>query len=286
MLNEQIADGIRRVSQDGFTILEGVIPAGQVPPVRDAVIAAQQRRHAETEAALAATRASGHRVGVEGVASLRGVLNETQIFAPWLVEPRLLGIARSFFGEHVRISCTDCVINHPGCGRGYWHADWPYNQTNASHIPAPYPDALLHLATIWMLTDFTPDNGGTLLVPGSHRFAGNPSAQNMGGIDRDAPYPTEFHAVGSAGSVLLYDSRMWHAVPPNRSAADRVALIVRYAPWWLNLEPTRPGSAQHTAMVVETGGKNYAQPEVTPQAYAALPDEVKPLYRHWVAANA
>lgn len=283
-MDAQTTDSVRQVRQDGFTILEGLIPASQVDKVRAAVVEAQQRRRAESEAELAAIRAKGHRVGVQGVASMRGVVNETQAFAPWLVAPRLLDVTRAFFGEHVRISCTDCVINQPGCGRGYWHADWPYNQTNASHIPAPYPDALLHLATIWMLTDFTPENGGTLLVPGSHRFAGNPSADNLGGIDRDAPYPTEFHAVGSAGSVLLYDSRMWHAVPPNRSDTDRVALIVRYAPWWLNLEPTRPGSAEHTAMVVETGGKNYAQPELTPAAFAALPDDVRPLYHHWVGA--
>ena len=250
-MNEQIADAVRRVGQDGFTILEGVIPDDQVGFVRDEIVAAQQRRYAQAEAELAAIRAKGHRLGVEGVASFRGAINETQVFAPWLVEQRLLGVAKSFFGEHIRISCTDCVTNHPGCGRGYWHADWPYNQTN-----------------------------------GSHRYAGNPSADNMGGIDRDAPYPTEFHAVGRAGSVLLYDSRMWHAVPPNKSTEERVALIVRYKPWWLNLEPTRPGSAEHTAMVVETEGKNYAQPELTAEAYATLPENVKPLYRHWVEGGA
>ena len=38
-------------------------------------------------------------------------------------------------------------------------------------------------------------------------------------------------------------------------------------------------------MVVDTGGKNYASPEVLPEAYAALPDQVKALYRHWVAAG-
>lgn len=284
-LSPAVDDAVRRIRQDGFTILEGVIPAADVASVRDAVIAAQQRQHAASEAMKAAIRAKGHRVGVEGVAGVRAVINETQAFAPWLADELLLDAARVFFGDHVRITCTDAVINHPGCGRGYWHSDWPYNQTNASHIPAPYPDTLLHLSTIWMLTDFTAENGGTLLVPGSHRFEGNPSAASMGGVDRDAPYPTEHHAVGRAGSVLLYDSRMWHAVAPNRSAADRVALIVRYAPWWLNLEPTRPGSPEHTAMVVDTGGKNYASPEVLPEAYAALPDQVKALYRHWVAAG-
>jgi ectoine hydroxylase-related dioxygenase (phytanoyl-CoA dioxygenase family) len=284
-VDEQIADAVRRVRQDGFTILEGVIPADRVDGVRSALVDAQLRQREASAAAQATIRAKGHRVGVEGVAGSRGIVNETQAFAPWLAEARIMGVTRAFFGDHVRISCTDCVINQPGCGRGYWHADWPYNQTNASHIPAPYPDTLLHLSTIWMLTDFTPENGGTLLVPGSHRSEGNPSADSLGGIDRDAPYLTEFHAVGTAGSVLLYDSRVWHAVPPNRSDADRVALIVRFAPWWLNLEPTRPGSPEHTAMVIETDGKNYNQPEVTPEAYAALPENAKPLYRHWVAGG-
>ncbi|MCY3737870.1 MAG: phytanoyl-CoA dioxygenase family protein [Gemmatimonadaceae bacterium] len=279
------AEAERRIRHDGFTLLPGVIPAADVAAIRDAVVEAQGRRRAESEAMLAAIRAKGHRVSVTGVDSLRGVINETRLFAPYLADERLLAICRAFFGEHFRITTTDCVINRPGCGRGYWHSDWPYNQTNASHIPAPYPDTLLHLSTIWMLTDFTPENGGTLLVPGSHRFGTNPSAGTLPGVDRDAPYPTETHAVGAAGSVLVYDSRLWHAVPPNRSDEDRVALVVRYAPWWLNLEPAREGGAEHTAMVVETNGKNYASPEIRPEVWAELPKAVKPLYRHWVAAG-
>ena len=208
------AEAERRIRHDGFTLLPGVIPAAEVAAVRDSVVEAQGRRRAESEAMLASIRAKGHRVSVTGVDSLRGVINETQLFAPYLTDERLFGICRAFFGGHVRITTTDCVINRPGCGRGYWHADWPYNQTNASHIPAPYPDALLHLSTIWMLTDFTAENGGTLLVPGSHRFGTNPTAGTLTGVDPDAPYPTETHAVGTAGSVLAYDSRLWHAVPP------------------------------------------------------------------------
>ena len=124
--------------------------------------------------------------------------------------------------------------------------------------------------------------GGTLLVPGSHRSGVNPSDGMAAGIDRDGEHPEEIHAEGKAGSVLLYDSRLWHAVAPNRSDADRVALIIRYAPWWLNLEPTRSGSDEHQMMVIETKGKDYNQPQVTRRAYAALPANVQPLYRHWV----
>jgi hypothetical protein len=35
-------------------------------------------------------------------------------------------------------------------------------------------------------------------------------------------------------------------------------------------------------MVIETEGKNYAQPALKPEAFAALPDVAKPLYRHLV----
>ncbi|MBT6148784.1 MAG: phytanoyl-CoA dioxygenase [Gemmatimonadetes bacterium] len=271
-----------QISDRGYTILDGVIPAAQVDQVRQACVEAQARGHARATAEREAIQKLGHRVGVDGVDSMRGVINETQSFAPYVADKRLLSVVEHFFGPWIRISCTDCVINRPGCGRGYWHSDWPYNQTNASHIPAPYPDVLMHLATIWMLTDFAGENGGTLLVPGSHRSGVNPSDGMAEGVDRDSALPDEIHAEGKAGSVLLYDSRLWHAVAPNQSDSDRVALIIRYAPWWLNLEPTRAGSDEHEMMVIDTDGKDYNQPQVTQQAYAALPANVQPLYRHWV----
>lgn len=274
---------VQKIKRDGFYVVDGVIPAGEVAHVRDDVVAAQTRRHAESEAAKAATRAKGHRIGAQGVAGLRQVINETQEFAPYVASRKLMDVVDALFGPYARVSCTDCVINYPGNERGYWHSDWPYNATNASHVPSPYPDALMHLSSIWMLTDFTEENGGTFVVPGSHRSENNPSAGLMNDVDRDAPYPTEFQVTGAAGSVLIYDSRMWHSVAPNLSDEPRVALIIRYAPWWLNLNPSHIGKPEHEMMVVETGGKNYESPPVKREVYEALPDDVKPLYRHWVA---
>ncbi len=276
------AERKRRVDMDGFCIIEDVIPTNAVDLVRESLITVQQAQAAATEAALADTRARGHRIGVEGVGSVRQVVNHTQTFTPYLADRRLMDLAESIFGPHVRISCTDCVVNNPGCGRGYWHADWPYNQTNASHIPAPYPDTTIHLSTIWMLTDFTSENGGTLVIPGSHKSPQNPSAGDLSGIDRDAPYPTEMHITGKAGSVFVADSRLWHAVAPNISDTPRVGMVIRYAPWWLNLNPTMIGTEEHTMMVVETGGKNYEQEPIRREVYDAMPDNVKPLYRYWV----
>ena len=275
---------LHQLKMNGYCVLEGIIPADKIDGIRESVVAAQAAHHEKAEAELAKIRARGHRVGVQGVANLRGIINETQTFAPYLVDERIMALTDALFGPYVRISCTDCVINYPGNERGYWHSDWPYNQTNATHIPAPYPDTIMHLSTIWMLTPFGPETGGTYIIPGSHRTDDNPSAAGITGIDRDAPYPTETQASGPAGSVLFYDSRLWHAVPPNRSDKPRVAIIVRYAPWWLNLNPTQAGNPEHTRMVIETDGKNYDSPLIRSDVYESLPDNVKPLYRHWVDA--
>ena len=272
----------RQIERDGFCVVEGVIPAGEVQAINAELLAALESNRERSEGELAKTRSRGHRIGTPGVAVLKQAINEVLSFAPYLADRRVLDIVEAFFGAWARISCTDCVANMPGNARGYWHADWPYNQTNASHIPAPYPDAVLHLSTIWMLTPFSAETGGTLVVPGSHRWPRNPAAGDMPEVDNEAVYPTERHVEGPAGSALVYDSRLWHAVAANRSDQPRVALIVRYAPWWLNLNPTLVGRPEHQAMVVETGGKNYEMEPLDREVFERLPGQVQPLYRHWV----
>ena len=277
-----IESAIGAIARDGFCLVEGVLPGDELPEIRRQVVAAQAAHSAQSEAQKQATRARGHRVGARGVGSMRQIINATQAFAPYLADSRILDIVKACFGSWPRISCTDCVINEPGNERGYWHADWPYNGTNASHVVAPYPDVLMHLSTIWMLSDFTQDNGATWILPGSHRQRENPSAGTMIGVDCDRPLPGQMQVEGQAGSVLLYDSRLWHAVAANTSESSRVALLVRYAPWWLNLNPAHPGTPEYQMMVQETGGKNYEVPPLRREVFDALPPAVQVLYRHWV----
>ncbi len=277
-----VGEWVERIERDGFCIIDGVIPSGEVAAICAEVARVQARHHAESEQQKEATRARGHRIGARGVGSMRQVINATQVFAEYLANRRILDIVEACFGPWARISSSDCVINEPQNERGYWHADWPYNQTNASHIPSPYPNCLLHLSTIWMLTDFRADNGGTWILPGSHRQLRNPSDGEMDEVDRDGPLDGERQVEGRAGSVLVYDSRLWHAVAANTSTERRVALLVRYAPWWLNLNPVQPGSPEYQMMVAETGGKNYEVPALQRAVYEQLPAAVQVLYRHWV----
>lgn len=269
-----------RLMSEGWCVIQDVIPEDAVPGICRAVLELVGEQRAEWERWRAESRAGGRRSGAEGVENAQGVINALPQCAPFVADRRILEVAEATFGPYVRVSSTSAIVTNPGNERGYWHADWPFNQTITSHIPAPYADAVMHLSSLFMLTDFSAENGGTLIVPGSHRLPDNPSSSNGGACE--APHPNEVNVTGTAGSVFLYDSRLWHSVAPNRSRQPRVAISVRYAPWWLNLDVRRKGSPDNLRIVVEANGKDNSVPLLAKSSFDTLPENVKPLFRHWV----
>jgi phytanoyl-CoA dioxygenase PhyH len=71
-----------------------------------------------------------------------------------------------------------------------------------------------------MLDDFTRDNGATFLLTGSHR---QPEAPTDQVFFRDAG-----RAIGPAGSIVVFDSKLWHAAGVNRSDRPRRALTLAF----------------------------------------------------------
>ncbi len=248
----------------GYCVIENVIPRDKLDHVREEV----QR---DVWAHTVLDRPKGY---------VPGFLRFNQSLVPYLGSAHVLGFAESIFGPHVRISMFTGSVNAPGLPRGPLHSDWPFNQKSQAHIPAPYSDQLLHLVTFWMLTDFTADNGATIVVPGSHKRDSNPTA---GEIDPEQPQPDEARLVGSAGSVAIVDARVWHAEAPNQGDQERVAVIARYAPWWLNLDPLRPGTIDHEDIVERNNGSDSRVPPLPQSIYERLPTAAKPLFKHSVA---
>lgn len=249
---------------EGYCQIANVIPEDRVAEIRESV----------------ARDVEAHTVLPMPTGYVPGFLRVNQSLAPYLASDAVLGFAQSFFGPHVRISMLTGTLNGPGIPRGELHADWPYNQSAAAHIPAPYPDCVLHMVTMWMLSDFTAEGGGTIVVPGSHRRGDHP--HKGGPIDPAQPYPGERQLEGKAGTVVAFDARMWHAVAPNRTKQARVGVLVRYAPWWLNLDTLRPGTVDHQDIVVANEGKDSRVPGLPREVFLRLPAEVQPLLHYSV----
>ena len=85
------------------------------------------------------------------------------------------------------------------------------------------PDALGNAVfnSIWMLDDFTPENGPTRFVPGSHKSGVLPQSVLA---DANAPHPEEMVGLGKAGDVILTNAHMWHGGTANRTASPRRSL--------------------------------------------------------------
>jgi ectoine hydroxylase-related dioxygenase (phytanoyl-CoA dioxygenase family) len=75
--------------------------------------------------------------------------------------------------------------------------------------------------SIWMLDDFTPENGPTRFVPGSHKSGVLPQSVLA---DPNAPHPDEMVALGKAGDVVLTNAHMWHGGTANRTGVPRRSL--------------------------------------------------------------
>ncbi len=75
--------------------------------------------------------------------------------------------------------------------------------------------------TIWMLDDFTSENGATRCVPGSHLSRKLPQDVVK---DVFGPHPDEVLLTGRAGTVVVMNAHMWHGGTANRTAFPRRAL--------------------------------------------------------------
>ena len=75
--------------------------------------------------------------------------------------------------------------------------------------------------TVWMLDDFTTENGALRAVPGSHTWRKLPQKELA---DPKAQHPQEVLVTGGAGTVVVVNAHMWHGGTANRTGAHRRAV--------------------------------------------------------------
>ncbi len=272
-LTKTIDKHIFHLKTEGWCLVENVIPADRVDAIRDHVIAGHDRAIAEYEAWGGSL---GFQNGPNGEPG-KNVVHYVPTLGAYFGDKRVVGIAQAILDPHVRISQTEFKTRQPNdVNPAYrsWHTDFPHDLTDrerAGAVLMPFPSVTMGLTTLWILDPFDADSGGTWVVPRSHLDLRNPRShldprnppELHDNIPIDKPIPGEIQLSGSAGSVVIIDSRVWHSNAANPSPEPRVTVLARYSPWWLSLE---------------FGGRNHAI--VPRETYEAMPDEVKLLYRH------
>ena len=191
-----------RLDRDGYAPLPGVLTGPQLAAIR--------ARLAELLAA------EGDRAGIEvhqeaGADRLADLINKGPMFDPCFTDPRVLACVARVLGDF-KLSSLNFRAARPGHGLQPLHADY------GSPVP---PGEYQVCNSIWLLDDFTADNGATRVVPGSHRFA---QRAREALADPAAPHPDEVRLIAPAGTVVVFNSHLWHGGTLNRSDRPRRAL--------------------------------------------------------------
>lgn len=135
------------------------------------------------------------------------------------LHPLMLSIMDSVLGPHCdwyQLNLTQAVRLHPGQRQQVPHRDeemWPCQKGGAEYL----------VNVMWALSDFTVDNGATMLWPRSQFDPPSRDLRPEGAVIAEMP----------RGSALVYLGSITHCGGANTSNQPRTGLILSYSLGWL-----------------------------------------------------
>ena len=177
---------------------------------------------------------------------VRFLLNKGQVFRDIVFQASAHDVIRHVLGQEYLLSAYHAHIAHPGTTTAF-HTDqfWMPPPTNESkqtllkpgsvtragnrghHVGGEQAMAPKTIApavvcnTMWMLDDFTAENGATLVVPGSHLSGRQPDHD----LDSNANWVP---AAAPAGTLLALEGRLWHSTGVNTTDRYRTGLTINF----------------------------------------------------------
>ncbi|WP_423457689.1 phytanoyl-CoA dioxygenase family protein [Ottowia sp. VDI28] len=205
---EQLAEWKQRFERDGYVVLEDVVSPDQVAMLKGALLSVEERNgfgYAKTS--------------FEGFKTVRinNLLAYDEAFWDVPLQPSVLGLAELLLDRELLLSSLCSLTLGPGQTAQPLHED-----TQQLTLPRPRPP--LALNAMWALSDFTEANGATRIVPGSHK------------LDHAPPYGAQTETIAAtmrSGSVMLFDSALWHMGGANTTDERRYALSCYYCAGWI-----------------------------------------------------
>jgi ectoine hydroxylase-related dioxygenase (phytanoyl-CoA dioxygenase family) len=150
----------------------------------------------------------------------RGKRHGVHVVLPWddpvfdgvCTHPRVLAAAHHVLGGPFKTSGVCGRNPAPGFGQQALHTDWP---------PRAPSEPFYLVTALWLLDDFTPANGATRVLPGSHRA--------LRALPRPMRQPESRHKdqkviVAQAGSALVFNGHLWHGGTRNEAGRPRRVL--------------------------------------------------------------
>jgi ectoine hydroxylase-related dioxygenase (phytanoyl-CoA dioxygenase family) len=204
MLNTEalVAD----IDRQGYSLIEGALPDEFVERARRELVDAielESRYH------------GGNQYGDFGMVLLCSLYGRTFI---------------NLFDIPIVTEGFDAILGEGCIVYAYTSSSMPPGASNYSfriHVDCPrlIPDYRTNMGAMFLLDNFTEENGGTWFLPGSHRRWGAPSSEEF--------FREARRLVAPAGSIFFIDPRLWHSGAVNKTGQWRHALTLNMCRPWM-----------------------------------------------------
>jgi len=164
---------------------------------------------------------------------MRDIEQADPLFAAYITHPRMVGMAAEIVGGEVRMVESNAHINTRAPD---WESQDPATHKFGFHRGTDVPfgshtrHGLYHsnfVKTLTNLTDLGPDDGGTVVIAGSHKID-LPPKQLIECAYQDRSLIHQ--VIAPAGSTLLFAEPLIHATGHLISERERVIIITGYGP--------------------------------------------------------
>jgi ectoine hydroxylase-related dioxygenase (phytanoyl-CoA dioxygenase family) len=193
------------IEDQGYAVLENALSAPEVGAVRDG---------------LAPYLGQGPfgRNDFEGFRTKRvySLPAKSRAFDRLIEDERVLDVAGALLGPNFLLTAALAINLGPDESAQDLHYD------EAFYYGLPRPRRPLSLSTLWAIDDFTAENGGTLIAPGSTHWGDGRPDPSVELVPLEMP----------AGSVAIYPGTLWHAGGANTTDRFRLGVSIQYVVAW------------------------------------------------------
>ena len=215
---------IDAIERDGYTIIEDFLK----PPVL-----AEARRVLSLYLGAHAGRNGFEGLNTERVYTL---VARAKVFWEIVQDARVMALCERFLMPNFLLTASQGIQINPGEEPQPFHSD-------DSFYHLPHPRSMVSLSTIVAVDAFTPENGGTNLIPRSHLWGDaerdqmysftNGNRHGDGSNRADATLEAQaITAVLPAGAAIVFSGTLVHRGGRNSSHAPRLAFSNQYCQPW------------------------------------------------------
>ena len=196
-------DAIAHLDEHGYVVLREALTPEQANALRD-----RSAELAETEKV-----GDGEHVYFDGQAQrVWNLVNKGRIYEEMIQLPQVLALHEHLLGDDCILSSFTVNLIGPGAPAGGLHVG-----LSAGAFPAAGAAFAFCSNTIFVLDDFTPENGATQIVPGSYKRGRPPEPEKE--------YDDVIQLDARKGDIVIIHGATWHSSGANRTRQERMILL-------------------------------------------------------------